>query len=371
MQRWIPLLVVPLILAFTAGSAVAETEFTGDIIDGKPVIAKLDVASLEGGKVHKFFFSPVDNSVGQGWYVPVMVAKGPRSGPGLLLNASIHGDELNGVAVIQRLFEELDPQALRGAVIALPGLNPSGMMLHTRFFFDSSDGGSPINLNRVAPGKPDNGSAGERFIGRLWTQIYEGNVSAAIDMHSQSRGTDYPLYVFADYRNPKIKRLAEMLQPDMIKVDTGLAGTVEDAFNKAGIPAVTFEIGAPKRFEWDHIDHAMRGIRNVMIDMDMMDGEIEDLGIETFVGNYFETVSANAGGFTEILVELKQAVTKGQRVAVQRNAFGEIVAEYHAPFDARVLSVATDPLREPGATVVRFLHWNESEKCRHGCRPGY
>ncbi|MDJ0943578.1 MAG: succinylglutamate desuccinylase/aspartoacylase family protein [Kiloniellales bacterium] len=365
------LLAVLSALALAAGPAAAKTQMTGDVIDGKPVIAKLDVASLEGGKVHKFFFAAGDMNVGQRWYVPLMVAKGAEKGPGLLLNAAIHGDELNGVAVIQRLFEELDPATLRGAVIALPGINTSGMLLHSRLYHYSADGGSATNLNRLMPGDASSSNPGERYTNRLWTQVYEGNVDAAIDMHTQSRGTDYPLYVFADYRNPKIKRLAEALQPDMVKIDTGLEGTVEYAFVEAGIPAVTFEIGAPKVYEWDHIDRAKRGIRNVMVDMKMLDGEIEDLGVETFVGNYFETLSAEVGGFTEVLVELKQPVTKGQRVALQRNAFGEIVAEYHAPFDARVLSLATDPLREPGATVVRFLHMSDKEGCEHGCRPGY
>ncbi len=359
-----------LLLLLSAGP-VGATEFTGDIIDGKPVIAKLDVASLEPGKVHKFFFSPGDTNFGQQWYVPIMVARGVEDGPGLLLNASIHGDELNGVAVIQRLFEDLDPTSMRGAVIAIPGLNPSGMLAHNRSYINTADGGITVNLNRLAPGDPKSSNPGNRYMSRLWTQIYEGNVDAAIDMHTQSRGTDYPLYVFADYRNPKIKQLTKMLQPDMVKIDTGLEGTVEYAFVQAGIPAVTFEIGAPKVYEWDHIAHAHQGIRNVMIDMNIMDGEIKDLGNEMFEGNYFETLAAKVGGFTEVLVEIKQTVTEGQRVAIQRNAFGEIVAEYHAPFDARVLSVATDPLREPGSTVVRFLHMSDKEGCEHGCRPEY
>ena len=81
---------------------------------------------------------------------------------------------------------------------------------------------------------------------------------------------------------------------------------------------------------------------------------------------FCNTVSAVDG-----VVEINQAVTEGQLVAIQRNAFGELVAEYHAPFDARVLSVATDPLREPGSTVVRFLHMSDKEGCEHGCRPEY
>ncbi len=353
--------------ALAAGPAVAETERTGDVIHGKPVIAKLDVASLEGGKIHKFFFAADDNGLGQSWYVPVMVAKGATDGPRLLLNAAVHGDELNGIAVIQRLFADLDPPALRGAVVALPGVNIPGMLQHSRLFHASGDGGFTENLNRLMPGDPESSSPGKRYVNRLWTQIYEGNIDFAIDLHTQSRGTDYPLFVFADFRNPKVQRMAELLQPDIIKVDPGLKGTFETTFLENGIPAVTFEVGSPKVYQWDYVDHARRGIRNVMVDIGMLAGEIEDLGTETFVGNEYQTLRADVGGFTEVLVGLKDAVTEGQKVALQRNAFGEVVAEHVAPFDGRVLSLATDPLREPGATVVRILRKSDEESCRYGC----
>ena len=38
-----------------------------------------------------------------------------------------------------------------------------------------------------------------------------------------------------------------------------------------------------------------------------------------------------------------------------------------ATFDGRVLSLVTDPLREPGATVVRILRRIDEESCRYGC----
>jgi len=307
-------------LAFAAGPAAAETELTGDAIDGKPVIAKLDVAGLEGGQVHKFFFAASDNSVGQSWYVPVMVAKGAGDGPRLLLNAAVHGDELNGIAVIQRLFADLDPEALRGAVVALPGVNIPGMLHDSRFFRASSDGGFTENLNRLMPGDPGSSNPGKRYVGRLWTQIYDGNIDFAIDLHTQSRGTDYPLFVFADFRNPKVQRMAELLQPEIIKIDPGLKGTFETTFVENGIPAVTFEVGSPKVYQWDHVEHARRGIRNVMVDLGMLAGEIEDLGTETFVGNEYQTLRAEVGGFTEVLVGLKDRVTEGQKggAAAQR-----------------------------------------------------
>ena len=42
-----------------APTASAATVYTGDVIQGKRVISQLDVADLEPGKVHKFYFQGV------------------------------------------------------------------------------------------------------------------------------------------------------------------------------------------------------------------------------------------------------------------------------------------------------------------------
>ena len=60
--------------------ALAATEFTGDKIDGVPVISKLDVSDLAAGKTHRFFFQGTTDGIGQAQYVPVIVAKGVKDG---------------------------------------------------------------------------------------------------------------------------------------------------------------------------------------------------------------------------------------------------------------------------------------------------
>ncbi|MFN7399746.1 MAG: hypothetical protein ACK5SX_11975, partial [Sandaracinobacter sp.] len=67
-------------LLLSASPVAAETVYTGDLIDGKKVISQLDVNDLAPGQVHKFLFQGVEMGTGQHWYVPVMVAKGVRSG---------------------------------------------------------------------------------------------------------------------------------------------------------------------------------------------------------------------------------------------------------------------------------------------------
>jgi predicted deacylase len=62
------------------------------------------------------------------------------------MTSSLHGDEVNGVRVIHRLFQtELDPEQLHGTVVAVIVANVEGFLAGTR-------GMEGQDLNRLMPG---------------------------------------------------------------------------------------------------------------------------------------------------------------------------------------------------------------------------
>lgn len=350
-----PIVALAVAAAFAAACpAGAQTVLTGDLIQGVPVIERLDVADLEPG-AHRFYFRATEDGIGSYLHVPVMVAKGAEAGPKLFLQAALHGDELQGVRVIQETMAGMDPVALKGTVVAVAGANPTGMRSHTRDFHATTDGGQTTNLNRVMPGSADGSDTGARFADALWSRLYAGNAEVFLDLHTQSRGTAYPFFIYADRRNEMVDRLVQLIPADQVKDDEGEAGTVETEMVKTGVAAMTVEMGAPKAFDRDMTRRGVQGVRNVMIDLGMIEGEIDMLGVETYFGNDMTSIRADRGGFAETAVGLNEDVTEGQVVARQTNAFGDVIAEYRAPFAGRVLSIGTDPIREPGALLVRLL----------------
>ena len=56
-----------------------------------------------------------------------------------------------------------------------------------------------------------------------------------------------------------------------------------------------------------------------------------------------------------LLVQLHEEVSPGQKVATQRNAFGEVVAEYMTDTGGRVAALRTDATAEPGDPLVFIL----------------
>lgn len=351
-----------------ASPALAGTTYTGDKIDGAPVISQLAVNDLACGAKYRFWFQGADNAIGQHEYLPVLVAKGCDAGPRLGLQSALHGDELNGTRSIQMVFDGIDVKTLKGAVIGAIGVNPTGMLASNRNYQEESDGGSYEDPNRVWPGK-EHGSAAEVHIWKLWNKLWGGNVDLFIDMHTQSRGTAYPLFVYADVRNPKVLAMARLIPADQIKMDPGQHGSAETTFDENQIPAITMEIGSAKLYQWPYIDKSVIGVRNVMIANGMQPGKLGMTAAQahTYWGNDMTSVRATVGGFAQILVKLDQDVHKGERIALQRNPFGDVIQQYLAPVDGRVLSIGNDPLREPGALLVRILSQNPSAACKQGC----
>jgi predicted deacylase len=72
-------------------------------------------------------------------------------------------------------------------------------------------------------------------------------------------------------------------------------------------------------------------------------------------GNDLHDMFADASGFVTLLVGLNDEVRKGQKVAVQRNAYGDVVHEYVSTVDGRVAIIGTDALRERGVDVVSLI----------------
>lgn len=339
-------------LMISALPASALEKITGKI---PPIQLKgsLDVTTLAPGR-HHFEFTAGYKRTGDPIRVPIIVIKGTRPGKRLLLTAAVHGDELNGIGVIHKLVRQLNPNKMAGVVIALPGINRPGMEGHSRFFGEFGDTGTLVNLNRVMPGKK-NGTAGERFAYRLWHAILKPNADLVIDLHTQSRGTAYPLYVFADFRSRTVRKMAYSLGPDVIKKDTGLKGTVETTFMRMNVPAVTLEIGSPKIFQPALIKRTVEGIKRVMISHKMLEGVKVPGAKAPFVGTKTTTVTARNAGILVLSVTLLDKVSKGQMLGCIYNNFGEKIRCYKAPHNGVVLAIATDPLRQEGSMIVRLI----------------
>jgi len=334
-----------------------QTTYTGDTLQGIPVISQLNPADLSPGQKHRFFFQGVAMGTGQHWYVPVLVAKGTQAGRCIALVAGVHGDELSSMDAVRRTLEELDATKMTGTVIAVLGLSRAAVELTQAHWPMAYGGGSTVDINRVWPGDENGENPPSRHAGLLWNRLFQPNVDVAIDFHTVSTGSDFTLFIYADLSKPDIRQMAALFPVEQLKDDPGEDGTLETTLVEAGIPALTVEIGSPRIFDTEKIALAVEGTLNVLKHHQILAGPLGRIGkdVGTFCGNQFETIRATTGGFLEMLVDVREKVTPGQLVARQRNAFGDVVAEYRATVAGQVATIARDALSEPGSRVMQIL----------------
>lgn len=345
-------------------AAAAQTVRTGDRIDGIAVIDRLDTSDLTPGQIHRFWFRVTDNGIGQAWYVPVIVVRGAQPGHRLLLTAGIHGDELNGIDVIHRLVRSIDPARLSGTIVAVPGLNTPGLLHHTRGF--TPDGGSDgPNLNRLMPGDPKSADRANVYAARLWSQLMRPNADTTIDLHTESRGTAYPMYIFAG--SERARAIGELIGPDMIKLDPGVKGSIETEMLRSGVPAITLELARPEMFDRVVIGRAVDGIERVMEDLHMLaPGSAPVRSVVPYVGDTLARVDTSRGGYATLLVDLGDPVEKGQTVATLADGFGRIIETLAAPETGRVSKISTNPMRDAGDNVMLILYTKPPASLRVG-----
>ncbi|WP_439547532.1 succinylglutamate desuccinylase/aspartoacylase family protein [Sandarakinorhabdus sp.] len=352
-------LVIALLFAVPAA---ADTQAVGSL-DGVPIIDALDVRDITTAGVQHYWFRAGPSPVGQPWLVPVVVIKGAQPGPRLMLTAGIHGDELNGIAVLHRLAASIDPARLAGTVTLVPGLNPPGLLQSARQWTPDWTRSAP-NLNREMPGKPGS-SAVAGFAHRLWQGLIRPNADSAVDLHTQSRGTAYLMYAFAS--SPRTRRMAELVAPDIIKMDKGERGTVENTLTDDGVPAITLELGRPEMFDDTMIARGEAGLLNLMRELKMLPGKVAPPPASLFVANDIVAARATRAGWARLLLPLGALVKKDQPLAEVRDAFGTLLETVMAPAEGRINMIATDPRTDQGGTIARIVWWSPDPVCANGC----
>jgi predicted deacylase len=344
----------------SAQGAPRGTVYTGDVIQGKKVISALDVNDLEPGK-HLFYFQGVQMPTGQHWYVSVIVAKGAKPGKRVALASGVHGDEISPVHTIQTVMSQLDPAAMSGTVMAVLDVSRPALEGMARRWPNSGRGIDLIDINREWPGNENGASAPSRHAGLLFNRLFRPNADYAIDFHTAATGMDITAFHLARMDLPEVRAMAELYPIDQILDNPAYPTLLANAFINVGIPAFTPEIGAPRILDHSIIPRFVEGTMNVLKHHGVIVGPMGRTGRDTdiFVANSGHTILATHGGFVELLVKLNDKVEVGQKLAVQRDTFGEVVAEYASGVTGEVSGYRTDATAEPGTPLV-FIFYNNA-----------
>lgn len=278
--------------------------------------------------------------------VPVVTIGGIKDGPTLYLQAGMHGDELTGIEICRRAITEMDPGKISGTVVAVPVANVPSHLTRTRGYRDEERG--PIDWNRVQPGNPG-GLLSERIVATMFEQFVT-QAEFTIDLHSALDGCIIAPFCYVwpdDDENGSLEfRESQALAygPDYVYYHSASAkfGTsnvqvsLPPVADRAKSPVMLAESGESRRITHEFVPIGLRGIRNVMINMGMLHGEL-DVATPPRKFHRFTTVHANHGGGLRMHAKLKQDVSAGDLLAEITDVFGRVVEQVTAPHAGFVL----------------------------------
>jgi predicted deacylase len=260
--------------------------------------------------------------------------------------------------MIQTVMSQLDPAQMSGTVLAVPDVSRPALEGMARRWPNTGRGIDLIDINREWPGNENGASAPSRHAGLLFNRLLRPNADYALDFHTGTTGMDVTAFNLARMELPEVRAMAELFPIDQIFDSPAYPTLLANAFIDVGIPALTPEIGASRILDLGMIPLFVEGTVNVLKHHGIIAGAMGRTGKDTniFVGNSGHTVLATHGGFVELLVKLNDKVKVGQKVAIQRNTFGEVVAEYTSGVAGEVMARRSDATAEPGIPLVAILY---------------
>ena len=277
--------------------------------------------------------------------IPIHVRRAKEAGPVVFVSGALHGDEINGTGAIRQLVQNEDLELLRGTLVLIPVLNILAFDRHSRYLPDRRD------LNRAFPGSLA-GSLASRMARTIFDEVVK-RCDYGIDLHTAAvRRTNYP-NIRGDLGSAEVKRIAEAFGCEVIMESKGPKQSLRREACEAGCHTIVMEAGEVFKVEPGIVESAVRGVLNVLFELDMIEHAPVSPDYQVVVKKS-KWIRAEKGGFLEFHVSPGDIVEEGQPISTNTNLLGRDRHTVHAPFNAVVIGMTTLPAISPGDPICNL-----------------
>lgn len=268
-----------------------------------------------------------------------------------------HGDELEGQMVCYLVAKYLNEHIdlLDGTVEIYPALNPLGI--------DTIQRGIPnfdLDMNRIFPGNP-NGTMAEQAA-HLIVEDLKG-ADLVFDIHSSNLYLRETPQVRINVLNEKeLVPLAQRLNIDFVWVHdaaTVLESTLAHSLNSTGTKCLVAELGVGQRINHKMCNRLTLGIFNLMKDLGMWKGEIQQSLISNPIvckGDNVEFLNAATSGI--FITELKcgVVVAEGEEIGqIVEPMTGTVLSRVISPVEGYMFTIRAYPIVYEGSLMARIF----------------
>jgi predicted deacylase len=290
--------------------------------------------------------------------IPVAVVNGAKPGPVLAIVSGAHGTEYASIIAVERLIQQLDPQAVRGTVILVPLVNVPSFEQKIAHV-NPVDGKS---MNRFYPGKAD-GSQTERASLAITREVVEKS-DHLIDLHGGDideslRPYSYWTKTGNEKQDGIAREMALAFGLDTIIIsadrpkDPAASRYLENTATTRGKPSLTAEAGHAGTVEPEDVKALVDGCTSVMRYLKMMDGPPTVVDSPVWI-EAVASITSDVNGIFYPLVRRGTYVQKGMRVGYVTDYLGTTILEAKAPESGVVLFLRAVPSLTKGETIANI-----------------
>lgn len=265
--------------------------------------------------------------------IPIYVFNAKKPGPTILVQAGLHGDEINGIEIVRRMLQQKRLKVRKGAIIAVPILNIFGFIHFSRDVPDGKD------VNRSFPGKKT-GSMASRIAYHYTTEILR-QIDCGIDLHTGgSQRNNFPQVRYTA-EDDNSKKLAGIFNAPITFPARLIRGSFRNAAYRMEIPTIVFEAGESMRFDDYGILQGMQGITNVLDHFGMI-AKKPPLNIKKKKTIYLEErrwLRAHTAGMFIPEVINGSKISKGQELGLITDTYAKHRKKIKSPYDGHLICI--------------------------------
>jgi len=286
--------------------------------------------------------------------IPVEIIRSKKRGPVLFVSAAIHGDELNGVEIVNRLSKRISVNKLTGTLILVPVVNVFGFNNKSRYLPDRRD------LNRSFPGSK-HGSLASR-IAYIFIKEIVNKSTHGIDLHTAAiHRTNLP-QVRAYLDNVETRSLAASFAAPVVLDSRLRDASLREAARKKGVKTLLFEGGEALRHDEKVIKIGLAGCLRVMKSIGMLSSAKPVSVKKSIIAKSSEWLRAPHGGTIRSLRRVGEFIKKGDVLGSVTNLFGNDNYEIIAENSGVIIGAITMPLVNKGDAVFHIALFKSPKK---------
>lgn len=284
--------------------------------------------------------------------MPIHVIHGRQPGPVLFVSAAVHGDELNGVEICQRLLEFKGLARTHGTLLVIPVVNVYGLIHQTRYLPDRRD------LNRSFPGS-EKGSLAGRVANLFMTEIV-ARCTHGIDLHTGATLRSNLPQIRANLDDPETAEIAHAFGVPVMLNSPLRDGSLRESAAAHDVRTLLYEAGEALRYDEVSIRAGLHGVVAVMRHIGMLRaGRRVRKSIEPFVARTSAWVRAPDSGMLRQTIALGRQVSRGDELGRISDPYSSYEITVKSPFTGIVIGRSESPMIHEGEALFHIARFRD------------